>query len=105
MPGDAHPAGAGELRRLTQVGLDRFALFVADWPPSDVRMLTALLDKLRNSIAAVAAQEQDSARPGGAGQARPDRSSGTGYLPPNGGSPGAQARRGRTPGRVRHQRS
>jgi DNA-binding MarR family transcriptional regulator len=52
------PAGAGELQRLTQVGLDRFALFVADWQPSDVRMLTALLDKLRNSIAAAAAQEQ-----------------------------------------------
>jgi hypothetical protein len=33
-------------------------LFVADWQPGDVRLLTALLDKLRNSIAAVAAQEQ-----------------------------------------------
>jgi DNA-binding MarR family transcriptional regulator len=52
------PAGAGELNRLTQVGLDRFASFVADWQPEDVRTLTALLDKLRNSIAAVAAQEQ-----------------------------------------------
>src|SRR2546429_266592 len=41
-----------------QAGLDRFALFVADWQPGDVQMLTALLDKLRNSIAAVAAQEQ-----------------------------------------------
>jgi hypothetical protein len=52
------PAGAGEPQRLVQAGLDRFALFVADWQPGDVRMLTALLDKLRNSIAAVAAQEQ-----------------------------------------------
>jgi len=52
------PAGAGALQRLTQAGLDRFALFVADWQPGDVQMLTALLDKLRNSIAAVAAQEQ-----------------------------------------------
>jgi DNA-binding MarR family transcriptional regulator len=53
------PAGAGELQRLTQVGLDRFALFVADWSPGDVRMLTTLLDKLRNSITAVAEQEQE----------------------------------------------
>ena len=52
------PAGAGALQRLTPAGLDRFALFVADWQPGDARMLTALLDKLRNSIAAVAAQEQ-----------------------------------------------
>ena len=57
------PAGAGELQRLTRAGLDRFALFVADWQPGDVRMLTALLDKLRNSIAAVAAQEQQLRRP------------------------------------------
>jgi hypothetical protein len=33
-------------------------LFVADWQPGDLQMLTALLDKLRNFIAAVAAQEQ-----------------------------------------------
>ena len=58
------PAGAGELQRLTQVGLDRFALFVADWSPGDVRMLTTLLDKLRNSITAVAEQEQEQ-RPAG----------------------------------------
>lgn len=58
------PAGAGELLRLTQAGLDRFALFVADWSPGDVRMLTTLLDKLRNSITAVAEQEQEQ-RPAG----------------------------------------
>ncbi len=58
------PAGTRELQRLTQVGLDRFALFVADWQPRDVRTLTALLDKLRNSIAAVAAQEQEQRPPG-----------------------------------------
>ena len=58
------PAGAGELQRLTQVGLDRFAMFVADWSPGDVRMLTTLLDKLRNSITAVAEQEQEQ-RPAG----------------------------------------
>ena len=57
-------AGAGELQRLTRAGLDRFALFVADWQPGEVRTLTALLDKLRNSMAAVAAQEQEQ-RPAG----------------------------------------
>jgi DNA-binding MarR family transcriptional regulator len=69
------PTGAGELQRLTQSGLDRFASFVADWPPGDVQMLTALLDKLRNSIAAVAAREQEQ-RPAGrrwAGTTRPDQ--------------------------------
>jgi DNA-binding MarR family transcriptional regulator len=68
------PGGAGELQRLTQAGLDRFALFVADWQPSDVRMLTALLDKLRNSITAVTAHEQEQ-RPAGrrwAGTSRRD---------------------------------
>ena len=58
------PAGAGELQRLTQAGLNRCALFVADWSPGDVRMLTTLLDKLRNSITAVAEQEQEQ-RPAG----------------------------------------
>jgi DNA-binding MarR family transcriptional regulator len=65
-------AGAGELQRLTQAGLDRFALFVADWQPGDVRTLTALLDKLRESMAAINAQEQEQ-RPAGrrwAGTAR-----------------------------------
>jgi DNA-binding MarR family transcriptional regulator len=68
------PAGAGELNRLTQAGLDRFALFVADWKPGDVRTLTALLDKLRQSIAAVTAQEQQHRQLGRrwAGTSRPD---------------------------------
>jgi hypothetical protein len=50
-------------------------MFVADWQPGDVRMLTALLDKLRNSIAAVAAREQEQ-RPVGrrwAGTSRRDQ--------------------------------
>ena len=63
-PTDRGPGRASELQRLTQVGLDRFALFVADWQPGDVRMLTALLGKLRNSMAPVAAQEQER-RPAG----------------------------------------
>jgi DNA-binding MarR family transcriptional regulator len=69
------PAGAAELQRLTQAGLDRFASFVADWPPGDVQMLTTLLDKLRNSIATVTAHEQEQ-RPAGrrwAGTSRPDQ--------------------------------
>jgi DNA-binding MarR family transcriptional regulator len=68
------PAGQDEMRRLQQVGLDRFALFVADWEPDEVGALTALLEKLRSSMAAVAEGEQSPAprrtRPG---QARRDR--------------------------------
>jgi DNA-binding MarR family transcriptional regulator len=56
------PAGGAELRRLQQVGLDRFALFVADWEPADVRMLTTLLEKLRKSMAAARERER---RPAG----------------------------------------
>lgn len=52
------PAGRDETRRLQQVGLDRFALFVADWKPGEVRALAALLDKLRTSMAAVGEREQ-----------------------------------------------
>ena len=68
------PAGQHEMHRLQQVGLDRFALFVADWEPDEVRALTALLEKLRSSMAAVAEAERSPAprrtRPG---QARRDR--------------------------------
>jgi DNA-binding MarR family transcriptional regulator len=52
------PAGRDEMRRLQQVGLDRFALFVADWEPGEVQALAALLDKLRTSMAAVGEREQ-----------------------------------------------
>jgi DNA-binding MarR family transcriptional regulator len=61
------PAGTAELLRLTQVGLDRFALFVADWEPADVRTLAALLEQLVESAAAVTAREQ---RPAGRRLAR-----------------------------------
>lgn len=61
------PAGADELLRLTQVGLDRFALFVADWEPGDVRMLAVLLEKLAVSAAATAARAE---RPAGRRLAR-----------------------------------
>ncbi len=47
-------SGVDELHRLTEVGLDRFASFVADWEPEEVRMLTSLLEKLERSKAEVA---------------------------------------------------
>ncbi len=52
------PDGSMELRRLTQMGLDRFASFVDDWKVDDVRALTTLLEKLQRSMAAVNASEQ-----------------------------------------------
>jgi DNA-binding MarR family transcriptional regulator len=52
------PAGSEELRRLVQFGLKRFALFVKDWEPNEVRMLTELLEKLLSSMASVSAREQ-----------------------------------------------
>ena len=54
-------AGDEEVRRLQQVGLDRFAAFVAGWEPGEVRTLTALLRKLETSKASVAAQERTQA--------------------------------------------
>src|SRR3984885_4309875 len=51
-------AGAGELQSLTEQGLDRFASFVADWEPEEVRMLTSLLKKLEESKAAAAARQR-----------------------------------------------
>ncbi len=52
------PAGTDEQRHLEQIGLNRFAKFVADWRPDEVRTLTALLTKLEQSKAAVAEQER-----------------------------------------------
>jgi DNA-binding MarR family transcriptional regulator len=52
------PAGSEELRALTEEGLDRFSSFVADWEPGEVRMLTALLEKLEASKAAAAARQR-----------------------------------------------
>ncbi|MGH3794990.1 MAG: MarR family winged helix-turn-helix transcriptional regulator [Pseudonocardiaceae bacterium] len=44
-------SGAAELRRLVDVGVDRFAFLVADWSAEDVRTLGRLLLKLEDSIA------------------------------------------------------
>jgi DNA-binding MarR family transcriptional regulator len=51
-------SGVEELQRLTEVGLDRFGSFVADWELEEVRMLTSLLQKLEQSKAEVAAQQR-----------------------------------------------
>lgn len=47
-------SGRKELTRLTQFGLERFALFVADWDAEDVRTLARLLEKFEASKAEVA---------------------------------------------------
>ena len=52
------PAGSGELQSLTEEGLNRFGLFVADWEAEEVQMLTSLLQKLEASKAAVAARQR-----------------------------------------------
>ncbi len=51
-------AGEAEQQHLRQIGLDRFALFVDEWEPEDVRTLTTLLEKLERSKAAVASRER-----------------------------------------------
>jgi DNA-binding MarR family transcriptional regulator len=50
--------GSDELQSLTEEGLDRFASFVADWEPDEVRMLTSLLQKLEESKAVAAARRR-----------------------------------------------
>jgi DNA-binding MarR family transcriptional regulator len=56
------PAGRDEMLRLQNVGLERFAMFVAGWQPGEVQQLTALLDKLAASMAAVTDQETQAVR-------------------------------------------
>ncbi len=51
-------AGSDELYSLTEEGLDRFASFVADWEPEEIRTLTSLLQKLEVSKAAAAARQR-----------------------------------------------
>jgi DNA-binding MarR family transcriptional regulator len=52
------PAGVDELERLTKIGLQRFASFVNDWEPEQVRELARLLEKLRASMTALSATER-----------------------------------------------
>src|ERR1700735_1509199 len=63
------PAGADEMARLRQVGVDRFATFVSDWEPEEVRTLTAPLEKLQAPKTATATQRR---RPGRRRWARQD---------------------------------
>jgi DNA-binding MarR family transcriptional regulator len=49
-------SGKAEIKRLTQVGLERFASFVAKWEAEEVRTLTRLLTKLELSKAEVNAR-------------------------------------------------
>ena|SRR5579862_4727861 len=51
-------AGAGEARRLTEVGLSRFAKFVESWEAEDVQTLSRLLWKLEQSKAQLSRDEQ-----------------------------------------------
>ena len=55
------PAGVEEQARLREFGLDRFALFVAEWTSEEVRTLADLLEKLELSKAAVVTREQTTA--------------------------------------------
>jgi DNA-binding MarR family transcriptional regulator len=57
-------AGVDEVRLLQQRGLERFATFVADWDPDEVRMLGSLLEKLELSKAEVGESERRSAQRG-----------------------------------------
>ena len=56
------PAGDDQTTRLQQADLERFAKFVADWDPAEVRAFTFLLRKLEASKAAVAAERQPPGR-------------------------------------------
>ena len=61
------PEGIAESRRLYEMGLERFALFVSSWDDSEVRQLTALLEKFSRSTAEVAEREQSPVRRKGPG--------------------------------------
>jgi MarR family transcriptional regulator, temperature-dependent positive regulator of motility len=53
-------AGRAELDRLTTIGMNRFALFVADWDAHEVRTLTRLLVKFEASKAEVGRRQPPS---------------------------------------------
>jgi DNA-binding MarR family transcriptional regulator len=55
-------AGREEIDRLTEVGIGRFATFVAAWDADEVRTLARLLVKLEDSKAQIA---RNDSRPGG----------------------------------------
>lgn len=57
-------AGQAEVARLTGIGMQRFAAFVADWDAEDVQALTRLLIKLEESKAEVGRREAEAAGQG-----------------------------------------
>lgn len=63
-------AGKDEVRSLIRTGIERFAVFLDGWDADDVRMLTALLTRLEESVAKARAQEQG---PGGRRWQQPGR--------------------------------
>jgi len=56
------PAGTKELRRLVNIGFERFTLFVADWTTDEVRAFTRMLEKFQQSKAAAANQPHQTGR-------------------------------------------
>jgi DNA-binding MarR family transcriptional regulator len=56
------PAGSDELHRLAELTRDRFAVFLEDWKPDEVRTLAELLAKLRTSMDTVFASERRARR-------------------------------------------
>jgi DNA-binding MarR family transcriptional regulator len=63
-------AGREEMHRLTEIGMARFAVFVADWDGEDVRMLARLLTRLQASMTEVGRRQPP---PGGNWRGRKDR--------------------------------
>lgn len=57
-------SGRAEITRLHEIGMQRFATFVAKWDAAEVRELARLLEKLESSKAEINATEA-AARPGG----------------------------------------
>jgi DNA-binding MarR family transcriptional regulator len=57
------PEGRKETERLREIGLARFATFVADWDADEVRELTRLLNKLEASKAEIGEQERRARQP------------------------------------------
>jgi DNA-binding MarR family transcriptional regulator len=53
-------SGRAEIERLQEIGMQRFASFVAKWDAEEVRMLTRLLAKLEQSKAEVNAMAKPS---------------------------------------------
>lgn len=64
-------AGREEMHRLTQIGLERFGAFVADWDGEDVRRLAHLLMRLLNGMIEEGRRQPP---PGGSWRGRKDRS-------------------------------